>query len=443
MPSRASGASRSCCFALCFRLGKVTCSAMSVQYSDYRSIDITEFDAVVVGCGFAGSVVAHELADRADMRVLIIEKRSHIGGNMYDEIDPAGVLVHRYGPHIFHTDNNRVFTYLRRFSGWIGYQHKVLADWYGTYLPVPFNKNSMETAFGDRAPHLIEKLVDTFGDECKVSVNELRAQEDPELAEIGDFVYKNVFLYYTQKQWGVSPDEVDPSITARVPVYISRDNRYFQDQYQGMPAMGYTKLFENMLDHENIEVCLNTEAESVFDLVFEDGSEDARIKEIRLHDRAFTGPIVFTGPLDELFLARFGRLPYRSLDFVYETFNEEHHFPCATVNYTVTQDYTRVTEFKHMTRQRCPKTTIVKEYPRAYTDPSKQTPYYAIINKENDAHYARYRRLTESLPNFHPLGRLAEYRYYNMDEIVGHALELSDTLVAQHNAAACAPQDSE
>ena len=152
---------------------------------------------------------------------------------------------------------------------------------------------------------------------------------------------------------------------------------------------------------------------------------------------------MFTGPLDELFLARFGRLPYRSLDFVYETFNEEHHFPCATVNYTVTQDYTRVTEFKHMTRQRCPKTTIVKEYPRAYTDPSKQTPYYAIINKENDAHYARYRRLTESLPNFYPLGRLAEYRYYNMDEIVGHALELSDTLVAQHNAAACAPQDSE
>lgn len=416
---------------------------MSVQYSDYRSIDITEFDAVVVGCGFAGSVVAHELADRADMRVLIIEKRSHIGGNMYDEVDPAGVLVHRYGPHIFHTDDNRVFTYLRRFSGWIGYQHKVLADWYGTYLPVPFNKNSMEIAFGDRAPHLIEKLVDTFGDECKVSVNELRAQEDPELAEIGDFVYKNVFLYYTQKQWGVSPDEVDPSITARVPVYISRDNRYFQDQYQGMPAMGYTKLFENMLDHENIEVCLNTEAESVFDLAFEDGSEDARIEEIRLHDRAFTGPIVFTGPLDELFLARFGRLPYRSLDFVYETFDEEHHFPCATVNYTVTQDYTRVTEFKHMTRQRCPKTTIVKEYPRAYTDPSKQTPYYAIINKENDAHYARYRRLTESLPNFHPLGRLAEYRYYNMDEIVGHALELSDTLVAQHNAAACAPQDSE
>ena len=263
------------------------------------------------------------------------------------------------------------------------------------------------------------------------------------MAEIGDFVYKNVFLYYTQKQWGVSPDEVDPSITARVPVYISRDNRYFQDQYQGMPAMGYTKLFENMLDHENIEVCLNTEAESVFDLVFEDGSEDACIKEIRLHDRAFTGPIVFTGPLDELFLARFGRLPYRSLDFVYETFDEEHHFPCATVNYTVTQDYTRdgvqahdeaaLPEDDHREKSILVLTRILRS----------RLPYYAIINKENDAHYARYRRLTESLPNFHPLGRLAEYRYYNMDEIVGHALELSDTLVAQHNAAACAPQDSE
>lgn len=416
---------------------------MGVQYSEYKDIDIVDFDAVVVGCGFAGSVVARELADRADMRVLIIEKRPHIGGNMYDEVDSAGILVHRYGPHIFHTDSNRVFTYLRRFSGWIGYQHKVLADWRGTYLPVPFNKNSMEIAFGDRASGLIEKLVERFGDECKVSVNELRAQDDPELSEIGEFVYENVFLYYTQKQWGVSPDEVDPSVTARVPVYISRDNRYFQDEFQGMPALGYTKLFESMLDHENIEVCLNTEAESVFDLVFEDGSEDARISEIRLHGRPFTGPIVFTGPIDELFLARFGRLPYRSLEFVYETYNEERVLPCATVNYTVTEDYTRVTEFKHMTRQRSPKTTIVKEYPRAYTDPSKQTPYYAIINEENNAHYARYRRLTESLPNFHPLGRLAEYRYYNMDEIVGHALELSDELVAQHASRLASAQASE
>ena len=403
---------------------------MGVRYAEYRDIDIDEFDAVVVGSGFAGSVTARELAEKGGMRVLIIEKRAHIAGNMYDEYDDAGILVHRYGPHIFHTNDNRVFTYLRRFAGWMGYQHHVLADWHGTYLPVPFNKNSMEIAFGEeKAAHLIEKLIETFGDERKVTINELRAQEDPELAEVADFVYNNVFLYYTQKQWGLTPEEVDPSVTARVPVFISRDNRYFQDAYQGMPLRGYTDLFEQMLDHDNITVCLNTEAESVFDLVFENGAEDAGLAAIKLHGKEFTGPIVYTGPLDELFLARFGRLPYRSLDFVYETYDEEYKLPCGTVNFTVSEDYTRITEFKHLTHQKAPRTTIMKEYPRAYTDPTTQTPYYAIINDENNAHYERYRKLTETLPNFYPLGRLAEYRYYNMDKIVGLALDLSKEII--------------
>lgn len=402
---------------------------MGVRYAEYRDID--EFDAVVVGSGFAGSVTARELAEKGGMRVLIIEKRAHIAGNMYDEYDDAGILVHRYGPHIFHTNDNRVFTYLRRFAGWMGYQHHVLADWHGTYLPVPFNKNSMEIAFGEeKAAHLIEKLIETFGDERKVTINELRAQEDPELAEVADFVYNNVFLYYTQKQWGLTPEEVDPSVTARVPVFISRDNRYFQDAYQGMPLRGYTDLFEQMLDHDNITVCLNTEAESVFDLVFENGAEDAGLAAIKLHGKEFTGPIIYTGPLDELFLARFGRLPYRSLDFVYETYDEEYKLPCGTVNFTVSEDYTRITEFKHLTHQKAPRTTIMKEYPRAYTDPTTQTPYYAIINDENNAHYERYRKLTETLPNFYPLGRLAEYRYYNMDKIVGLALDLSKEIIA-------------
>ena len=404
---------------------------MGVRYAEYRDIDIDEFDAVIVGSGFAGSVTARELAEKGGMRVLIIEKRAHIAGNMYDEYDDAGILVHRYGPHIFHTNDNRVFTYLRRFAGWMGYQHHVLADWHGTYLPVPFNKNSMEIAFGEeKAAHLIEKLIETFGDERKVTINELRAQEDPELAEVADFVYNNVFLYYTQKQWGLTPEEVDPSVTARVPVFISCDNRYFQDAYQGMPLRGYTDLFEQMLDHDNITVCLNTEAESVFDLVFENGAEDAGLAAIKLHGKEFTGPIVYTGPLDELFLARFGRLPYRSLDFVYETYDEEYKLPCGTVNFTVSEDYTRITEFKHLTHQKAPRTTIMKEYPRAYTDPTTQTPYYAIINDENNAHYERYRKLTETLPNFYPLGRLAEYRYYNMDKIVGLALDLSKEIIA-------------
>ena len=407
---------------------------MAVNYIDFKDVRTEDYDALVVGSGFAGSVCARELAERSGQRVLIIEKRPHIGGNMYDEKDEAGILVHRYGPHIFHTNDQRAFFYLRRFGGWTSYQHKVLADWYGTYMPVPFNKTSMEIAFGkEKAAVLIEKLIDVFGDECKVTINELRAQEDPELAQIADFVYENVFLYYTQKQWGLTPEEVDPSVTARVPVFISRDDRYFQDKYQGMPLLGYTDIFNNMLDVEGVDVCLNTEAESVLELEFESNEEDAQLSAIKMKGVKIDGPIIYTGPLDEFFHARFGRLPYRSLDFVYETYDEEYKLPCGTVNFTVTEDYTRITEFKHLTLQRGPKTTIMKEFSRSYDDPSTQTPYYAIINDENNALYERYRHLTESLPNFYPLGRLAEYRYYNMDKIVSLALELSDEIIGKKN----------
>ncbi len=402
---------------------------MGVSYIDFKDVDITTYDAIVVGSGFAGAVTARQLAERHGCRVLILEKRDHIAGNMYDEYDEAGILVHRYGPHIFHTNEQRVFNYVRQFSGWIAYQHHVLADWYGTYMPVPFNKNSMEIAFGEeRASQLIEKLIDVFGDERKVTINELREQEDSDLAEIADFVYKNVFLYYTQKQWGQTPDQVDPSVTARVPVFISRDDRYFQDTYQGMPALGYTALFEGMLGIDGIDVCLSTDATSVFELVFQDGDEDASLSAIKVKGVAFDGPIVYSGPLDELFVGRFGRLPYRSLDFVYETYDQEHKLPCGTVNYTVSEDYTRITEFKYLTAQSAPNTTIMKEYSRAYEDPETQIPYYAIINDENRAHYERYLAMTKSLPNFFPLGRLAEYRYYNMDRIISLALDLSDEI---------------
>lgn len=403
---------------------------MALNYKAYKDIDIDAYDAVIVGSGFAGAVVAERLATCGNKRVLILEKRDHIGGNMYDEYDEAGILVHRYGPHIFHTNDQKAFNYLRSFAGFLSYQHRVLADWYGTYMPVPFNKTSMEIAFGEeRAQKLIQKLIDTFGDERKVTINELRQQDDPELSEIADFVYKNVFLYYTQKQWGQTPEEVDPSVTARVPVFISRDDRYFQDLYQGMPVNGYTDLFERILGNDNIDICLNTDATSVFGLEFEDDSEDARLTAITIKDKPYEGIIVYTGPLDELFVARFGRLPYRSLDFVYETYDEEYKLPCGTVNYTVTEDYTRITEFKHMTKQKAPNTTIMKEYSKAYTDPDTQIPYYAIINEENNAHYERYRALTEGLPNFHLIGRLAEYRYYNMDKIVSLALELAHELL--------------
>jgi UDP-galactopyranose mutase len=406
-----------------------------VQLCDFKDIDISAYGALVVGSGFAGSVVARELAERADMRVLVIEKRTHVGGNMYDEHDESGILVHRYGPHIFHTNDKRAFDYLQRFTGWRDYSHEVLADWYGTYMPVPFNKNSLEIAFGqEQGQAYSEKLVEAFGDERKVTINELRSRQDLELAKIADFVYENVFLHYTLKQWGLTPEEVDPSVTARVPVFISRDNRYFQDAYQGMPASGYTPLFEGMLAHENIDICLSTDATSVFELEFESDEENAPLSAVYVKGSAFLGPIIYTGPLDELFLSRFGRLPYRSLDFVYETYAEQYLLPAGTVNYTVTEDYTRITEFKHLTGQIAATTTIMKEYPRPYDDPKRQIPYYAIINDQNNAHYGRYRRMTDNLGNFYPLGRLAEYRYYNMDVIIGRALDLADKLCASAGA---------
>ena len=402
---------------------------MAVNTCNYKDIDASLYDVLVVGSGFAGSVVARELAERNNSRVLIIEKRPHIGGNAYDELDASGILVHRYGPHIFHTNDKQVYDYIRKFTSWINYEHTVLADWHDTYIPVPFNKNSMEMVFGkDKAAAYINKLIDTFGDERKVTINELRNMKDPELSEIADFVYENVFLYYTQKQWGLTPEEVDPSVTARVPVFISRDNRYFQDAYQGMPAQGYTTLFKNMLDHENIDVCLMTDAESILELEFEGRGESAPLSEIRIKDVVFDGPIIYTGPLDELFLSRFGRLPYRSLDFKYETHDQEHVLPCATVNYTVSEDYTRATEFKYLTGQESDHTTIMKEYSHSYDDPRSQIPYYAIINDENNAHYNKYLDLTSHLHNFYPLGRLAEYRYYNMDIIIRRALDLADKL---------------
>jgi UDP-galactopyranose mutase len=397
------------------------------------------YDALVVGAGFAGAVVARELAQRAGKRVCVLELRPNIGGNAYDELDEHGVLVHRYGPHIFHTADERVFGHLSRFTQWYGYSHEVLADIHGVLTPVPFNLNSIEMHFdAEKASRLIDRLTTVFGEGAKVPIIELRAQNDELLAELADFVYRNVFLYYTQKQWGLKPEEVDPSVTARVPVLVGRDNRYFQDPFQGMPQDGYTRLFENLLDHPNIDVFVNVDARDVLRFSTSgaatpnDGQLDGAepFTQVLLGGAPFDGEIIYTGPLDFLCDWRYGKLPYRSLDFVYKHHDVRHVLPCGTVNYTVSEDYTRITEYSWLTGQDIGHTTIMEEYPRAFEDCEAQVPYYAILDAENIAHHGRYLALFQKLGNFHALGRLAEYRYYNMDQIVARALALSDELVA-------------
>lgn len=382
---------------------------------------MSSYDALVIGSGFAGAVGARELAERGGLRVLLLEQRPHVGGNAYDCTDAAGIFVHQYGPHIFHTNNKRVFDYLSRFTEWSAYQHRVVANVHGVQMPVPFNLDSLRLAFGaERAATLEQKLLSNYGPEMKVGILELRENEDPELSEVADYIYENVFLHYTVKQWGTTPENIDPATTARVPVFLSRDDRYFQDTYQGIPTEGYTALFLRLLEHCNIEVHLSIRAENR--LTLGEG-------QLLLDGVPFSGPVIYTGPVDELFSCRNGRLPYRTLRFDFETHAQEWYQTHGTVNYTVDQPYTRITEFKHMTGQVSPCTTIVKEHSLAYTGSDGQIPYYAVRSPESQALYDSYRSLAGQYPNLHLLGRLAEYQYYNMDAITDKALTLCDALL--------------
>ncbi len=382
------------------------------------------FDVLIAGAGFAGGVCARSLAEKG-RRVLVAERRSHIGGNAYDCTDSAGVLIHQYGPHIFHTNNKQVFEFLSRFTQWRRYQHKVIANLprdnpevvpaHKTtdgrfFFPVPFNLDSLKNAFGAKeGERLGKKLLDAYPAQSQVTILELRQNPDPEIAAIADYVYEHVFVHYTMKQWGQTPEEIDPNTTARVPVRLSDDGRYFQDAYQGMPLHGYTALFEAMLDHPNIEVRLNTDARPLM--------------------KDFAGDVIYTGPVDELFDFKFGPLPYRTLDFQFETKQVDQFQAAGTVNYTVDEEFTRITEFKILTGQKRPGvTTIMKEYSRAYTGAENEIPYYAIINPENNALYSKYQEEAAKMPQLHLLGRLAEYKYYNMDAIAARSLELAAQL---------------
>lgn len=381
------------------------------------------YDSIVVGCGFAGAVAARELAENKGKKVLVIDSRDHIGGNCYDRKDEYGILIHQYGPHIFHTNSKRVYDYLSRFTEWYEFNHEVVGNIYGRELPIPFNLNTLEMVYGERAPHLEKKLVDYFGEGARVPILELMNHDDPELREIAQFVYENIFLKYTMKQWGKSPKEIDPAVSGRVPVLLSRDNRYFQDTYQGIPLYGYTAVFEKMLDFPGIEVRLNCQGKDVLRLLPEEEEK------VYFEGRAFHGEVIFTGALDEFFDCQYGRLPYRSLDFQFEHYDKPFYQSHGVVNYTVSEAFTRITEFKYLSGQMtAPDTTIVKEYPMEYSGKPGEIPYYAINNAENDALFERYRTLVNQIPGFYLLGRLAEYKYYNIDAIVERAMDLAERI---------------
>lgn len=379
------------------------------------------YDSIVIGAGIAGAVAARKLAEEKGKNVLVIEQRSHIGGNCYDEKDESGVLIHNYGPHIFHTGMEEVFSYLSRFTEWYLFGHEVVAKVGGQLIPVPFNLNTLHMVYEkEKADRLEQKLVAAYGEGSRVPIMKLRENEDPDIREIAQYVYENVFLRYTMKQWGQKPEEISPEVTGRVPVLISYDNRYFQDKYQGVPKDGFTPMFEKMLTHPGITVKCGVDCKELLKL-------EGDI--IYFKGEPFAGDVIFTGALDELFDCRFGRLPYRSLDFKFEHYDEESYQRHSVVNYTVSEEFTRITEFKYLTGQKDANgTTIVKEYPFAYTGAKGEIPYYAIPNEENQALYEKYRALTAGMKNFHLLGRLAEYKYYNIDAMTKKAMELAEQL---------------
>jgi UDP-galactopyranose mutase len=372
------------------------------------------FDYLIVGAGFAGSVLAERLAAGSDQKVLLCDRRSHIGGNAYDHYNEAGILVHKYGPHIFHTNSREVFDYLSRFTEWRPYQHRVRASLDGQIVPIPINLDTINSLYG---LSLTSLEAAEFFKKVAEPVERIRTSEDVVVSKVGRELYEKFFRNYTRKQWGLDPSELDASVTSRVPARTNRDDRYFTDIYQAMPLHGFTRMFENMLDHPNIKIMLNCDYREI--------EKDVPFREM-----------IYTGPIDTYFDYRYGNLPYRSLEFKHETHDRAVYQSAPVVNYPNDQPYTRITEFKYLTGQEHAKTSIVYEFPKSQGDA-----YYPVPRKENADLYAKYKTLADSTARVHFVGRLATYKYYNMDQIVGQALTTYGKIAGMKRLEATARQN--
>jgi UDP-galactopyranose mutase len=373
------------------------------------------FDYLIVGAGFAGSVLAERLATELGKLVLVIDRRPHIGGNAYDHHDDHGVLIHRYGPHIFHTNSTEVYEYLSRFTEWRTYQHRVLASVDGQLVPIPINLDTINRLYGLSLTAM--ELEDFFAARAE-KVDHVRTSEDVIVARVGRELYEKFFRNYTRKQWGLDPSELDASVTARIPIRTNRDDRYFGDRYQVMPLHGYTRMFERMLAHPRIKVMVNTD-----------------YREIAQHLR--WRRMIYTGPIDAYFDNRFGKLPYRSLQFRFETHHQRQFQQAPVVNYPNENAFTRITEFKYLTGQEHAKTTVVYEFPQAEGDP-----YYPIPRPENTELYKKYEALAAAESRVKFVGRLATYKYYNMDQVVAQALKTFEKIRAEERPDGVSAGDS-
>lgn len=384
------------------------------------------YDFIVVGAGYAGSICARELAEKLNKKVLIIDKRNHIAGNMYDEYNSDGILIHKYGPHISVMNERRAFDYLSKFTEWIPYLHTVKAEIDGIEVPLPFNLTAIDYLFPvEKALIIKEALINAYGFGANVPILELRRSSNSTIRDLAECVYEKIFVHYTMKMWGLGPEEIDPSVTARIPIRLSYDNKHFLHTYQVMPKYGFTKLFENILSHSNITVQLQSDASELLHL-------DINERKTYFNGQVFNGKIIYTGALDQLFNYELGVLPYRSLEFEFNTYYENYIQDSTVLNWPDDRPATRRTEMKRLTGQKkAGITSTITEYPGAYNKDGERfnEPYYPIINENCIDLFNKYLKRVKTFNNIYTVGRLADYKYYNMEATILRALDMVDFII--------------